>query len=82
MQGRPFGDEIVNDDADQYEWSTRVDFYSGPDKTGTLLETLYNWDVGGSQLRVFTGLPQGDTEEILNYSQPDAAGTPTSTQYE
>jgi hypothetical protein len=73
--------EIFNDDADQYQWSTRVDFYSGPGQTGTLLETLYNWDAGGSQLQVFTGLPQGDTREILNYSQPDAAGTPTSTQF-
>jgi hypothetical protein len=73
--------EIFNDDADQYQWGSRVDFYSGPDQTGTLLETLYNWHAGGSQLQVFTGLPQGDTEEILSYSQPDAAGTPTSAQF-
>jgi hypothetical protein len=74
--------EIFSDDSGQYAWSTRVDFYSGPDETGTLIETLYNWHTGGSQLQVFTGLPPGDTKKILNYSQPDAAGTPTSTQSE
>ena len=28
--------EIFSDDSGQYAWSTRVDFYSGPDETGTL----------------------------------------------
>jgi hypothetical protein len=74
--------EIFNDDSDQYPWSTRVDFYSGPDETGTLTATLYNWHAGGSQLQVFTGLPKGDTEEILNYSQPDATGQLISKQFE
>jgi hypothetical protein len=72
--------QIFNDDSDQYPWSTRVDFYSGPNETGTLTATLYNWHAGGSQLQVFTGLPTGDTEEILNYSQPDATGQLTSKQ--
>jgi hypothetical protein len=67
--------EIFNDDSGQYIWSTSADFYSGPNQTGTLTGTLYNWTAGGSQLLVFTGLPKGDTEEILNYSQPDATGT-------
>lgn len=74
--------EVFNDDSDQYPWSTRVDFYSGPDQAGTLTATLYNWHAGGSQLQVFTGLPKGDTEEILHYSQPDATGQLTSKQFE
>jgi hypothetical protein len=74
--------EIFNDDSSQYPWSTRVDFYSGPNETGTLTATLYNWHAGGSQLQVFTGLPTGDTKEILNYSQPDATGQLTSKQFE
>jgi hypothetical protein len=42
---------------------------------------LYNWHAGGSQLQVFTGLPKGDSEEIINYSEPDATGTVLSKQY-
>lgn len=73
--------EIFSDDSGQASWSTRVDFYSGPDETGTLTQTLYNWSVGDSQLQVFTSLPKGDTAEILNYSQPDATGTMISKQF-
>jgi hypothetical protein len=69
---------ISNDDVGQQAWSSRVYYYSGPDETGTLTGVLYNWHAGGSQLQLFVGLPRGVSEETLNYSQPDAAGTLTS----
>ena len=70
---------ISNDDSGQEAWSTRVYYYSGPNQTGTLTGQLYNWRSGGSQLKKFTGLPAGTSQETIDYSQPDAAGTPTST---
>lgn len=69
---------ISSDDTGQQPWSTRVYYYSGPDETGTLTGQLYNWRAGGSQLTQFTGLPPGISKETLTYSQPDAAGNPTS----
>jgi hypothetical protein len=66
--------EISNDDAGQQAWSSRVYYYSGPDETGTLTGVLYNWHTGGSQLQLFSGLPQGVSKETFNYSQPDATG--------
>lgn len=66
--------EIFNDDANQNQWSTSAKFYSGPDETGKLTGILYNWRAGGSQLRLFAGLPNGESAETFNYSQPDATG--------
>jgi YVTN family beta-propeller protein len=73
--------QIFNDDLNQNSWATMVNFYSAPNQTGHLTGTLYNWHAGGSQLQVFTGLPKGDSEEIINYSGPDATGTVLSKQY-
>lgn len=67
--------EISNDDAGQQAWSSRVYYYSGPNETGTLTGVLYDWHSGGSQLQLFSGLPQGVSKETLDYSQPDATGT-------
>jgi hypothetical protein len=66
---------ISNDDAGQQAWSSRVYYYSGPDETGTLTGTLYNWHSGGSQLQLFAGLPQGVSKQTFDYSQPDGTGT-------
>jgi hypothetical protein len=66
---------ISNDDAGQQAWSSRVYYYSGPDETGTLTGTLYNWHSGGSQLQLFAGLPKGVSKQTLDYSQPDGTGT-------
>jgi hypothetical protein len=65
---------ISNDDAGQQAWSSRVYYYSGPDETGALTGTLYNWHSGGSQLQLFTGLPQGVSKQTRDYSQPDGTG--------
>ena len=73
--------QIFNDDLNQNTWATMVNFYGAPNQAGKLTGTLYNWHAGGSQLQVFTGLPKGDTEEIINYSGPDATGTVQSKQY-
>ena len=70
--------EIVDDDSNQYPWSTRVDFYSRPNKTGT----LYNWDADGSQLHVFVDLLRGDTAKFLDYSQPNVTGRLLNRQYQ
>jgi hypothetical protein len=74
--------KIINDDSGKYTWSTEVDFYSKLNETGTLTATLYNWRAGGSQLRVFVGLPRGDVAEILSYSSADATGKLLSRRYQ
>ena len=65
---------LYNDDFHTHPWSSYAKFYDGKNGTGKLIEILYNWHAGGSQVQLFTGLPHGVTKEIKDYSGPDGTG--------
>lgn len=71
---------LYNDDFNTHIWSSYATFYEGKNGKGALIEILYNWDAGGSQVQLYTNLPHGVSAEIRNYSGPDGTGKLLSVQ--